>query len=289
MDTNRYFSFSRLGWVMKRDWMENWKMNLYRFFGSYAAFLLMMIFGYLTEESFEDFAKLVCGVLGFILFFVGTYAASFVMETMDTQEKRIAYLMLPATSLEKFISRVLYVTVGFAGLVVIALLLAEATRFLFFPLFDLPDTFKQSVLPLVWDDLMSMDMLVFEGPGAKEPYLVDKLSNVLGWLLGGWIYSFFILGGCYWHKHAFEKTLGIMLAVGIVGVMALVFVVAEGVDETWWLEFAAWSEEYFNWLTITSMLSLLIWVFVGLILLNWWLAYRCFAHSQIVKPKFSLL
>ena len=53
---------------MKRDWMENWKMNLYRFFGSYAAFLLMMIFGYLNEESFEDFAKLVCGVLGFILF-----------------------------------------------------------------------------------------------------------------------------------------------------------------------------------------------------------------------------
>ena len=30
MDTNKFFSFSRIAMVMKREIMENWKTNLYR-------------------------------------------------------------------------------------------------------------------------------------------------------------------------------------------------------------------------------------------------------------------
>ena len=48
MNTNGYFSFSRLGLVMKRDLMENWKVNLFWFLGIFIAFLavyiLMMLF-----------------------------------------------------------------------------------------------------------------------------------------------------------------------------------------------------------------------------------------------------
>ena len=47
MDTNRYFSFTRLGYVMKRDWMENWKTNLYTFLGIFLAYLLV----YLTQMN----------------------------------------------------------------------------------------------------------------------------------------------------------------------------------------------------------------------------------------------
>ena len=42
MNANRYFSFSRLALVMKRDFMENWKTNLYRFLGPYTIFLLVL-------------------------------------------------------------------------------------------------------------------------------------------------------------------------------------------------------------------------------------------------------
>ena len=38
MDTNKFFSFSRIAMVMKREIMENWKTNLYRLIGIYAAF-----------------------------------------------------------------------------------------------------------------------------------------------------------------------------------------------------------------------------------------------------------
>ena len=44
MNTNRYFSFSRLTLVMKRDLMENWKTNLYTFLGLFLAFLGVYLF-----------------------------------------------------------------------------------------------------------------------------------------------------------------------------------------------------------------------------------------------------
>lgn len=289
MDANRFFSFTRLGLVMKRDLMENWKVNLYRFLGPYVFFLLMMVSGYLNEESFEEFSKMILGLLGGALFFGGTYAASFVTETMDTQQKRVAYLMLPATSLEKFVARTLYVVLGFGLMVFVALLLAEATRYLFLPLFDLPDSYRQSVLPYVWENVMSVDTFVFEGPGSSESYMINYLGTIMGWLFVGWIHSFYILGGCYWHKHAFWKVLGILLLVCILVIASLLLWVESGMDENQWMLFEAWCKRYFGWVTIIGMLSFLNLLLVALIVLNWWLAYRCFARTQVVKPKFRLL
>ena len=43
MDTNHFFSFSRIAMVMKREIIENWKKNLYAFIGLYAAFALVVV------------------------------------------------------------------------------------------------------------------------------------------------------------------------------------------------------------------------------------------------------
>ena len=50
MDTNNFFSFSRIAMVMKREIMENWKTNLYRLIGIYAAFALVMILHIVDNE-----------------------------------------------------------------------------------------------------------------------------------------------------------------------------------------------------------------------------------------------
>ena len=160
MNTNRHFSFARLALVMKRDLMENWKANLYRFLGPYAVILFVMLMGYMKiSVNFAEFSSVIAGIFSYILFIGSTFMAAHMMETMDTQQKRISYLMLPATSLEKFISRALHVTVGFWVMTILALLLAEATRFLFLPLFDLPEAFHQSTLPGV---LARLDILALE-------------------------------------------------------------------------------------------------------------------------------
>ena len=288
MNTNRYFSFSRLGLVMKRDLMENWKTNLYRFLGPYAAILIVMILGYLKDDSFHGFSEMVFAVFATVIFFGGLFSASLIMETMNTQQNRISLLMLPATSLEKFATRALYVTVGFVVMSTLALLLAEATRFLFLPLFDLSDTYQQSVLPFVWNKITDIKTLAFTGEGAAESYQIAYLTKVLGWLFLSWGHSFFILGGCYWYKNAFWKTLGLMILINLFGIFSMVNVV-ESLDESFMENFVEWCELNFSWVTITGMLSFFIVVLVLLILLNWWLSYRCFTRLQVIKPKFRLL
>ena len=280
MNTNRYFSFSRLGLVMKRDFMENWKTNLYRFLGPYTIFLLVMWFSSMNMTNFNEFSDIVSATFFSVLFFGGSFTASYALETMNTQQKRISFLMLPATTFEKFLARFLYVTLGFVVLSTIALLLAEVTRFLLLPLFDLPDTFKQSTLPGVWQTIMNVRTFNFNGSGIME--------SVVGWLFLIWIHSFFLLGGCRWYKNAFWKTLGLIILVNFFFIFVLVNLV-ELLDEGVMEEILLWCEANFSWVTVTGILSFAIVMFVLLILLNWWLGYRCFTRSQVIKPKFRLL
>ena len=280
MNTNRYFSFSRLGLVMKRDFMENWKTNLYRFLGPYTIFLLVMWFSSMNMTNFNEFSDIVSATFFSVLFFGGSFTASYALETMNTQQKRISFLMLPATSFEKFFARFLYVTVGFVVLSTIALLLAEVTRFLLLPMFDLPDTFKQSTLPNVWQTIMNVRTFNFNGSGIME--------SVVGWLFLIWIHSFFLLGGCRWYKNAFWKTLGLIILVNFFFIFVSVNLV-ESLDEGVMEEILLWCEANFSWVTVTGILSFAIVMFMLLILLNWWLSYRCFTRSQVIKPKFRLL
>jgi len=280
MNTNRYFSFSRLGLVMKRDFMENWKTNLYRFLGPYTIFLLVMWFSSMNMTNFNEFSDIVSATFFSVLFFGGSFTASYVLETMNTQQKRTSFLMLPATTFEKFFARFLYVTLGFVVLSTIALLLAEVTRFLLLPLFDLPDTFKQSTLPSVWQTIMNVRTFNFNGSGIME--------SVVGWLFLIWIHSFFLLGGCRWYKNAFWKTLGLIILVNFFFIFVSVNLV-ESLDESVIEVIVLWCEANFSWVTVTGILSFAIVMFVLLILLNWWLGYRCFTRSQVIKPKFRLL
>ncbi|MBQ8521781.1 MAG: hypothetical protein IJ456_10525 [Bacteroides sp.] len=305
MSSNQYFSFSRIGLVMKRDLMENWKTNLYRFLGPYAGFLMVMIFGYKIAENgrvlenskivtdmpnflFEGYIDKITAAFVLVLLIGGAYYASYIMETMSSQQKRISYLMLPATMLEKFVARALFVTVGFVITAVCALALAEATRYLFLPLFDLPDTFQQSTLPAIWEKITVIDALEYSGPGAMESRMIDYLADIAALLYLLWIHSFFILGGCYWHKHSFWKVLAAMLVFNIACVIGMVHI-AEGIGAENAKAIAEWIETNMDWVTIDGILSFCIALLSILIMLNWWLSYKVFTRTQVIKPKFRLL
>ena len=289
MNTNRYFSFSRLGLVMKRDFMENWKTNLYRFLGAYCGFLILMFIGYLSGDSFTSFSELVYRGYASVLIIGGFFWASIIMEPMNTQQNRASFLMLPASSLEKFIARTLYVTLGFFGLMTAGLLMAEVSRFLLLPLFDLPEDYSLSILPLIWQQFTEMETMKFVGEGAEESYQISILAKVWGALALGWIYSFFIWGGCYWRKHAFWKTLGVIILISNLIGFLLVGLVQ-------WLEdcdkveaMAEWVNSFAENVTAPQVFWCCIVVQIFLVILNWWLSYRCFTRSQVIKPKFRLL
>ena len=109
MNTNNYFSFSRLWLVMKRDLMENWKTNLYVFIGIFGAYLLSYLVSmsrfneilYLERvPSFDQYSKSHWSFFGSCAIALLLYFASHTMKNMKTKENRLAYLMLPLLFLQ---------------------------------------------------------------------------------------------------------------------------------------------------------------------------------------------
>ena len=297
MDTNKFFSFPRIAMVMKREIMENWKTNLYRLIGIYAGFLLVMVFTMSKQASsysdpqvaFQHYCSNVLGAFVLIIGIFGIVYAANIMENMITKEKRIAFLMLPATMIEKFVARFLIVTVGLAVAVFVAASLAEITRYLLLPLFNVPETFHQSVLY----NLLSMASVdgeqIYRGSGyaMNMPYQ-NWLGELCGWAFLVWSHSLYILGGSYWYKKPFFKTLGTLMLISILCSVLSVHIIS-WVGNDGMRSFAEWLEANSQWMTLNKLLSLGVAFFSAFPMFNWWLSYRLFTRSQVIKPKFRLL
>ena len=296
MDTNKFFSFSRIAMVMKREIMENWKTNLYRLIGIYAAFALVMVLTMSKQVTYSDsqmafqhYCSNIMGTFAFIIGIFGIVYAANIMENMITKEKRIAFLMLPATMIEKFVARFLIVTVGLAAAVFVAASLAEITRYLLLPLFNVPETFHQSVLY----NLLSMASVdgeqIYRGSGyaMNMPYQ-NWLGELCGWAFLLWSHSLYILGGNYWYKKPFFKTLCALMLISILFSVLSVHILSWIGDDNM-RSFSEWLETNFQWMTLNKLLSLGVAFFSAFTMFNWWLSYQLFTRSQVVKPKFRLL
>lgn len=284
------FSMTRVQHIMRRDLIENWKSNLYGLLGIFAACFFPML-GFLwsaerwTEEgypevySFERFCGNMLGIIGMVVSVAMIYYASRIMKCMDNKEKRISYLLLPATKLEKFFSRALFVTVGTVLMILVALLALELTHYLLLPLFDLPAVYSQSMLV----EVFSMRWAHASVDATGEPVYSWWLMQLLVWIFCLWNHSLFILGGSFWYKHPFLKTIGACLAVTILG--GILFAnLAEG---GFLVRFSDWMQEHYQDTpqTVNRLLTIISVVFLLFTVFNWWLSYRLFTRSEVVKRK----
>lgn len=206
------FSMTRVQHIMRRDLIENWKSNLYGLLGIFAACFFPML-GFLwsaerwTEEgypevySFERFCGNMLGIIGMVVSVAMIYYASRIMKCMDNKEKRISYLLLPATKLEKFFSRAMFVTVGTVLMILVALLALELTHYLLLPLFDLPAVYSQPMLV----EIFSMRWAHASVDAAGEAVYSWWLMQLLVWIFCLWNHSLFILGGSFWYKTSFPE------------------------------------------------------------------------------------
>ena len=284
------FSMTRVQYIMRRDLIENWKSNLYGLLGIFAACFFSML-GFLwsaerwTEESypevysFERFCGNMLGIISMVVSVAMIYYASRIMKCMDNKEKRISYLLLPATNLEKFFSRALFVTVGTVLMILVAFLALELTHYLLLPLFDLPAVYSQPMLV----EIFSMRWAHASVDAAGEAVYSWWLMQLLVWIFCLWNHSLFILGGSFWYKHPFLKTIGACLAVTILG--GILFAnLAEG---GFLVRFSDWMQEHYQDTpqTVNGLLTIISVVFLLFTVFNWWLSYRLFTRSEVVKRK----
>ena len=291
MTTNMNFSFTRLMAVMKRDMMENWKTNLYRFIGVYTGAAMAFLFGMYgilssnrgetAEEQYTSFCSTFHSILTFVTFFYLMICASRIMEVMNTKNKRISYMMLPATIGEKFISRVIYVCITSMIIFSVGILFAELTRLALLPLFNAPEEFHHfclfDIMSVSFYDTIHINPEVYGTSSTFIPYLF-LISN------GLWGHSIYILGGTYFRKHPFVKTWGICMAAFFIILYTLINISDEGtlIYILKWMENLADKSSWINEEVIFSTISI---IFLALTVFNWTLSYHLFRNSQITERK----
>lgn len=148
---------------------------------------LMAPHGEMTPDSIEAVSGTTIAVLTF--FFIG-YGTQ-LMSDMRKQQGRLFAMMLPASTLEKYLARLLHITVGTLVLSVLATMGADVLSMVYRLAYE-----GQLPSSLTWAMLTdTVGMLSWMGGGADLLW-----SGLTGILMVVFAHSFFVLGGMFFRR-----------------------------------------------------------------------------------------
>lgn len=299
---NDTFSFSRFGLVLRRDLIENRGRYLGTFFILFIAFLVFQLHDIKdiiemslirTYEQGDYMASLATDCLpwfyGILVLTLMCAAADMTSVPMGGKTSATNYIMMPATNLEKFLSRVFINVILVIILAYTALFLADLVRMLFVPFYEIKE-FYGLTLPKVFVSGSDPFVELYRGAGQdwgtiEGTRAIVGFSSARGFIAASWlgvlvllIHSIFILGGCIWRKAAIIKT----LAVGV-GFIFFVFWLIEKCDLNW-----IFNDDFLlKWYLNSSLARVLTYLLLLVPIFNWWLSFRLFSRKQIVARGFN--
>lgn len=267
---NNNFQFSRLLMVMRWDMFTNLKSYLNMMLGMTFALLPFFIMQlYQLSKQYQLFPDTIdlsyWGMSQYVLmiFSIAMYMmATQIFMVMKTTGQREQFLMLPASNLEKYISRFLFSTLGAAVAMITAIVVSDLVQ-LIFSFVLLPGHHQSvclSIMALLWK-IWTTFIESIDSAGA----LLLSLSIVTCGVL---VHSFFILCGTLFRKHTIVVS-GILFIVMIY----LVIYVIESVPGT---------------ITTCLMHGDNSWIFCLLIAelllagFQYWLSYKVFTRMQVI-------
>lgn len=280
------FSFRRVGLLIKRDVVGNWKALLNTCAFSVVALLFLMYLAVPeciartdTMGASFDYVELFLNVCKGAFKFALMILACGAMGVMGTKEGRIDFLKIPATNMEKFIARYLCVFLCFVGVVLVGFLGADVLHALVFPFLSFGQC--SEVTDLIFPRLF--DSGSWESVIALDADMIDRFSRKWDWSAYFFVYtlqlmscSTMALGGNFWRKNALWKTWGVTIVLGIVFTLISVVWITNISEQTRYAVFY----EYYDFLILPSSVLFLI-----VSVLCWYWAYRLFCRSQVVEPK----
>lgn len=191
--------------------------------------------------------------------------ASCVVSDLKRNQDRIFTFMLPASTLEKYLARVLHVTMGFVVVSLAALAVADLLQALIHLVMRTPAT---SLTADTFDSIV--------GVFSNVENTREALSMTSGLLVLVHLQSCYLLGGMFFRRTQWlQTTLFGLLLLGLFGgaVTWLAFAIEDGQE----LEGYA--------LDVYGTLWMVIVVQCLFIALNYWLAYRLFKRMQLISNK----
>jgi len=267
----KQFDSKRFGQVLKLDFAEGRKAILW---GALAMLLLYLFFFWFThniashdeyygvDQSYVTMLRVtsICeavgqfGMVAMLMFWL--VSASILYRSEQKKQQRIAWLMLPATNLEKFLSRWLYMVVfSLVGGVL---------------MFFVADLLHIAYLWISSNPVKDATSYFFHAlPHTDEYSPLLHITNVYGMMIT--IHAFFLMGSVLFRKYHF---------IVCAALVVLTFTVVASI-------FNALGLYQYNGETARIATDIIFIVFEAVaISLFTWLAYRLFCRWQVVTHKF---
>lgn len=280
---NKVLDFHRLAMVLRWDALSNWKKYVRNTLGLAFVFSFICIWyqfnwrsnGLVTYDDVKDlYLGSVSRLFMFISFVIFFFCGSRIFINMKTKASRSLFLMLPATNMEKFISRLLYTVLGTFLMIVASWMIADIIQ-LVFSLFLTPGM-QGSLVGKAFEELFLNNNL------DSSHFIVRNGTSVLGqtfpvgmvlFSLTLFTHSFFTLGGTVFRKSATLLTICSSFILMFATAMISSFVDAEVLRHL----VQSMEPNTFGWLMV--MILLLLSVF------NYWVSYKLFTHMQVINNK----
>ena len=270
---NNNFQFSRLLMVMRWDMFTNLKSYLNMMLGMTFALLPFFIMQlYQLSKQYQLFPDTIdlsyLGMSQYVLMIssIAMYMmATQIFMVMKTTGQREQFLMLPASNLEKYISRFLFSTLGAAVAMITAIVVSDLVQ-LIFSFVLLPGHHQSvclSIMALLWK-IWTTFIESIDSAGALMLSLLIMTCGVL-------VHSFFILCGTLFRKHTI-----VVSGILFIAMTYLVIYVIESVPGT---ITTCLNHGDNSWLFSLLIAELLLGGF------QYWLSYKVFTRMQVICNK----
>lgn len=272
------FDLHRLSMVLRWDILTNWQRHLGATAGLaiglsiYCVLRLFSMRYWLNSTEVElashQYQVSVCMFFSVIAFIAFYALASCIFNNMKTKLQRESFLMLPACNLEKFVARLLMMSIGVLVQLFAAVILADVIQFIFS--FIITPDFHISITWAVLSHIIS----------TIHPFDNDWLKWITLYSFILFSHSFATLGGTFYRKLPVLLTActGILLSM-ILGYIINKLGEAGVFDFFSHINFSNGSTADYC-ITITAFF-----VFLALAAFNYWASYKLFTRMQVICNK----
>lgn len=230
------------------------------------------------------------GVMAFLL--VLLIFISSVVSSIHSKRKREAFLMLPATNLEKFLSLVFYTTIVLTLCLCLALVIGDTLRMgwmwingpsvgtVSVKIEETGETcyWWSSALPQMVESLTPNVLHASDKYEYSTWFATMQLVFMLAFTL--WIHSLFTLGGVYLRKYSFVLT-GLFFILCMVLLVKFVHAYDINMFTSHWDNGTYISEE------VGTLAYVLCTVLPLLSVFNYWASFRIFKNFQLITNKWT--
>ena len=289
------FNINRFGKTLRWVVSVNFRKLLLWFAGSVlAVFLGEIIFKVMNPYGSPlNMLRDISQFLTMILILVSLIMASSIVSSINEKRKREAFLMLPASNLEKFLSLLVYSTVICIACAFLAIVLGDALRMFSYwaaGYQGMPyegesyyysvksDEYGEvfwwsSVIPMLIKNITPN--IVLSAPLPVD-FVVVQWAFIIGMIL--WVHSTYILGGTLLRKYSF---VGTSVFVILLDTLIIRLIIASGMT--------MFHTQWDNGELIEYEIGVVSWIiaFVSPILsaLNYWASFQIFKRFELITNK----